>query len=306
MAEAVARTPWEAGGVWVQPLPLPLRPGTFSQVAEDVVPLSGQPSRAVVVHASPPEPRRQKRLEREGQASSPPRVATVRAPAPQAYCCRAAAAAAAAPRQARQSAYPRGAGGSEERPQEGPGRPSQQQPRRLQARREGLPVTLHERAEGVARQRPEAGGWGRLTPVPTAGERAPRAGAGLRASQEQPGVEQNGAFFPDPRIGQRLLRKQPERIEARGLVVGRALRRGRLGARTLRVHGETTGHTGMGGDTQATQQPTACRRMTTWAAGMGRTVGGQRQLAQPLSAVQQASRNALGVPLTSFPLPPRG
>jgi hypothetical protein len=145
-----------------------------------------------------------------------------------------------------------------------------------------------------------------LTPVPTAGERAPRAGEGLRASQEQHGVEQNVAFFPDPLIVQRLLLKQPERIEALGLVVGRALRRGRLGERTLRVHVETTGNTGMGWDTKATEKPTAFRMMTTCAAGMGRTVGGQRQLAQPLSAVQQASRNALGVPLTSFPLPPRG
>jgi hypothetical protein len=135
MAEAVARTPWEAVGVWAQTLPPPHRPGTFSQVAEDVVTLSGQPERAVVVHASPHDQRRQKRLEREGQASSTPRAATGRATATQAYCCRADAEAAAAPRRALQSAYPRVAGVSEERPQEGPGRPSQQQPRVLQARR---------------------------------------------------------------------------------------------------------------------------------------------------------------------------
>jgi len=63
---------------------------------------------------------------------------------------------------------------------------------------------------------------------------------------------------------------------------------------------------GWGGAKQATQQPTACMRMTQWAAVIVRTVEGQRHLAQPLSAVQPASRNALDVPVPSCTLPPSG
>jgi hypothetical protein len=80
----------------------------------------------------------------------------------------------------------------------------------------------------------------------------------------------------------------------------------RLVERTLRVHVETTGNPLVGWDKKATQKPTAFMMLTKGAAVMGLKVGGQRQLAPPLSAVQQASLNALGVPITSFTLPPSG
>jgi hypothetical protein len=77
----------------------------------------------------------------------------------------------------------------------------------------------------------------------------------------------------------------------------------RLVARALRVHVETTGHTWRGGDKQETQKPTAFMMMTTFAAVMVVKVGAQRQLAQPLSAVQQPYLAARGVPAASFPVP---
>ena len=80
----------------------------------------------------------------------------------------------------------------------------------------------------------------------------------------------------------------------------------RLVERTLRVHVETTGNPLVGWDKKATQKPTAFMMLTKCAAVMGLKVGGQRQLAPPLSAVQQAYLTALGVPITSFPLPPSG
>ena len=76
--------------------------------------------------------------------------------------------------------------------------------------------------------------------------------------------------------------------------------------RALRVPVETTGNPLRGWDKKATQKPTAFMMMTKFAAVMVLKVEGQRQLAQPLSAVQQAYRNALGVPATSFTLSPRG
>jgi len=306
IAKAVARNQWEEVGVLAQTPPSPHRPGTFYKVAEDVVTLYGKPYRAVVVHSSHHDQRRQKRLEREVQASSTTLAATVRATAKQEYFCRADAEAAAEQLRALQSAYHRVEVVIEERPQSGPGRPRQKQPRGVKALRYGLQVTLHERAEVVARKRQEAGCFVLLTHVPTAGEMAQRAGEVLRAYKEQHGVEQNFAFLKDPIIVNSLFLKKPERIEALGLVLLLALLLWRLVERTLRVHVETTGNTLMGWDKKATHKPTAFMMMTKFAAVMVLKVGGQRQLAQPLSAVQQAYLNALGVPITSFTLPPSG
>ena len=124
--------------------------------------------------------------------------------------------------------------------------------------------------------------------------------------KEQHGVEQNFAFLKDPLIVNSLFLKKPERIEALGLVLLLALLLWRLVERALRLHVETTGSTLPGWDKKATQKPTAFMMMTKLAAVMVIKGGGQRQLAQPWSTVQQAYLDARGVPATSLTLSPRG
>jgi hypothetical protein len=101
----------------------------------------------------------------------------------------------------------------EERPQSGPGRPSQTPPRVGKALRYGLPVTRRERAEVIARTGQELGCLVLRTHGPTAGAMAQSAGEVLRASQEPHGVEQNFACLKDPVIGTSLFLKKPERNE---------------------------------------------------------------------------------------------
>jgi hypothetical protein len=134
---------------------------------------------------------------------------------------------------------------------------------------------------------------------------AHRAGEVLRADKEPHGVEQNFAFVKDPVMVHSLFLKRPERIEALGLVLLLALRLWRLVERALRVHVETTGSTLSGWDKKETQKPTGFMRMTKFAAVIVVKVGAYRQLAQPFSAVQQSYLSALGVPATSFTVPPR-
>ena len=306
IGEAVARNQWEEVGVLAQTPPTKHRPGTCYKVAEDVVTLYGTTYRAVIVHSSNQDQRRQKRLECEVQASSTTLATTVRAAAKQEYFCRADAEAAAEQLRALPSAYHRVEVVVEERPQYGPGRPSHKHPRVIKALRYGLQGTLHERAEVIAHKKQEAGCFVLLTNVPTAGEMAHKAGEVLRAYKEQHGVEQNFAFLKDPVIVNSLFLKKPERIEALGLVLLLALLLWRLVERALRVHVETTGNPLVGWDKKATQKPTAFMMMTKFAAVLVIKVGGQRQLAQPLSSVQQSYLNALGVPATSFTLSPSG
>ena len=80
------------------------RPGTFYKVAESGVTFYGKAYRAVVVHSSSQDQRRQKHLRREFQASSTALEASVREAAQQEYCCRADAEAAATKMRALQSA----------------------------------------------------------------------------------------------------------------------------------------------------------------------------------------------------------
>ena len=306
IAEAVARNDWEVVGVLAQTPPTQHRPGTFYKVAEASVTLYGKAYRAVVVHSSSQEQRRQQHLAREIRASYAMLAASGHAAARQEYCCQADAEAAAAKLRALPSAYHGVDVAVQERPRYGPGRPRSTQPRVVKALRYSLQVTLHERAEVIARKTQEAGSFVLLTNVPTAGEMAHRAGDVLRAYKEQHGIEQNYGFLKDPLIVNSLFLKKPERIEALGLVLLLALLLWRLVERSLRVHGETTGTPLIGWDTKATQKPTALMMMTKFTGVMVLKVEGQRQLVHPLSTVPQQYRVALRVPATYFTAPQSG
>jgi hypothetical protein len=135
---------------------------------------------------------------------------------------------------------------------------------------------------------------------------AHRARAVLQADKEQHGIEQNSGFWKDPLIVNSLFLKKPERIEALGLVLRLARLVWRLVERTLRVHVETTGKPLTGWAKPTTQKPTAFMRMTKFSAVIVLKVGAQRQLAPPLSPIQQPYRLALGIPATYFTVPQRG
>jgi len=300
IAEAVARNQWEEVGVLAQTPPTKRRPGTYYKVAESSVTLYGKASRAVVGHSSSQDQRRQKHLTRELQASHATLEATVREVTQQEYCCQADAENAAAQLRAQQSAYHEVEVRVDECPKSGPGRPSQKQPRVVKALRYGLQGTLRERAEVIARKVQELGCFVLLTNVATEGAMAHSASEVLWAYKEQHGVEQNFAFLKDPIMVNSLFLKKPERIEALGLILLLALLLWRLVERALRVHVETTGSTLAGWNKQETQKPTAFMLMTKFAAVLVLQVGPHRQLAQPLSAVQQAYLSALGVPTTAF------
>jgi transposase len=298
--EAVARNQWEAVGVLAQTPPTKHRPGTTYKVAEDVVTLYGKTYRAVVVHSSSQAQQRQKRLERERQESYATLEATVRSLAKQTYFCRADAEAAAQQLRALPSAYYQVEVVVEECPQYGRGRPSRHKPRPIKALNYRLRPTLRAQAEVILRKSQEAACFVLLTNVPRQSEMAHSAREVLQAYKNQHGVEQNFAFLKDPLIVNSLFLKKLERIEALGLVLLLALLLWRLMERALRVHVETTGSTLVGWDNKETQKPTAFMMMTKFAAVIVVKVGTQRQLAQPLSTVQQHYLMALGVPTAYF------
>src|SRR6266566_5467349 len=169
--------------------------------------------------------------------------------------------------------------------------------------RERLKPTVNVHTERMARMEEEAGCFVLRTNVPTAGALAHNAGDVLNVDKDQHGTEQNYGFLKDPVIVNSLFLKKPERIEALGLVLLLALLLWRLMERQMRAHVERTGRPLTGWDKKPTERPTAFMMMTKCAGVLVCKVGPQRQLARPLSAVQQQYLVALGVSATCFTLP---
>lgn len=301
--EAVAHQAWKEVGVLAQTKPTKNRLLASYKASERAVTLYGLSYRAVVVQSSAQDKRRQKRLDREFQASSTTLQSALRAAEKQVYFCRADAEAAAKKLRAMQTDYHRVDVTVEERPKYGQGRPSTRKPRAVKAIRYGLKPVLTARADRIATKHEEAGCFVLLTNVPKEGAFAHSAGDVLKADKEQQGVEQNFGFLKDPVIVTSLFLKKPERIEALGLVLLLALLLWRLVERSLRVHVETTGSTLPGWDKKETRKPTAFMRLTKFAGVLVLKVGAQRHLARPLSAVPQQYLTALGLSMSCFTCP---
>jgi hypothetical protein len=99
----------------------------------------------------------------------------------------------------------------------------------------------------------------------------------------------------DPVLVNRLFLQQPERLAALGLVVLLALLIWRVLERSMRASVDTSGTPLTGWDHNATERPTAFRRVTTLAGVLVVKLGDHRQLARPLSGVQQPYLTALDV-----------
>jgi transposase len=303
ITEAVAHNTWEDVGVLAHTKPTKHRPVTSYKAYEGEVTLYGTPYRAVVVHSSAQDKRRQQRLARDIQTSSSTMQTTARAAEQQEYFCRADADAAAARLRAVSAAYHRLEVAVEERLVYGRGRPSAHKPRPITARRYRLKTAISPQTERMARMEEEAGCFVLLTNVPTAGELAHSARDILTVYKEQHGTEQNYGFLKDPVIVNSLFLKKPERIEALGLILLLALLLWRLMERTMRTYVDTTRTPLPGWDKKATERPTAFMMITKFAGVIVFKCGHDRQLARPLSGVQQQYLSALDVPATCFTLP---
>jgi transposase len=214
IAEAVAHNTWEEIGVLAHTKPTKHRAVTSYKAYEGEVTLYGTAYRAVVVHSSTQDQRRQQRLARDIQASYSTIQATARTAEQQEYFCRADADAAAVQLRAVPAAYHLVDVTVEERPVYGRGRPSAHTPRPIKAMRYNLKTHIHTHTERIARLEEEAGCFVLLTNVPTAGNLAHSARDLLSVYKEQHGTEQNYGFLKDPVIVNSLFLKKPERIEA--------------------------------------------------------------------------------------------
>jgi transposase len=267
---------------------------------ESEVTLYGTLYRAVVLHSSAQDQRRQQRLEREIQASYSTMQTYAHTAEQQEYFCRADAEAAAAKLRAVPTAYHLMDVTVEERPLYSRGRPSSTKPRAVKAMRYRLKTTVGIQTERIARLKEEAGCFVLLTNVPTTGDLAHSARDLLTVYKDQHGTEQNYGFLKDPVIVNSLFLKKPERIEALGLILLLALLLWRLMERAMRTYVDTTSTPLTGWDKKATERPTSFMMVTKFAGVIVLKLGDHRQLARPLSVVQQQYLTALNVSVACF------
>jgi len=302
---AIDADQWEEVGRIAVTAPTKNRPVATYRVHEETVTLYDQEYRAVVVHSSAHDRRRQKRLERELKASLKAIKVMEKAHTKKPFVCQADAEAAAVEAMAQDTAYHRLKLSVVELPRYAPGRPRKNVPRTPVAIEYGLQAEVIEKEHEIARRRKMAGCFVLLSNVASEGEAGYSTEDILRTYKEQHAIERNFGFLKDDRIVNAIFLERPERIEALGLILLISLLIWRLIEHAMRTDLETRDTTVPGWDNKPTRRPTTY--MLTWKfkGVMTVCIGEQRCLAQPLSHTQEAFLRALHVPKSCFTLVPR-
>jgi len=276
------------------------RPNASYRVHEETVTLYDKRYRAIVVHSSAHDKRRQKRLERELATSLKEAKAMVAALKKKRFFCRADAEQAARELMAQTTAYHQLEVEIVECPRYGPGRPKQGVPRTPIAIEYELSAKNTEKDQEIARRRKLAGCFVLLTNVPAQGDEGYSAEKILRTYKDQHAIENNFGFLKDDQIVNAVFLKRPERIEALGLILLISLLIWRLIEHTMRTELKAADTTLPGWDDKPTQRPTSYMMTWKFKGIMVLRIGQKRQLARPLSPTQEAFLKALKVPESCF------
>lgn len=297
---AVEKDEWEEVGILAEGEGSSKRPPASYRVQDGEATLYEENYRVVVVHSSAHDKRRRKRLERELSASSQKAQQKKKTEEKITYACQADAQEAA--NRAVKSSFPyhKLSCQVEERPIYKVGRPPKGKDRPIKEMRYGIQISIEKKEDVIATREKEAGCFVLLTNRPKEGEEHRSAKELLIAYKEQHGVEQNYHFLKDPVMVNRLLLKQPRRIEALGTILLLSLLIWRLFERAMRdyIKKEKTTITGL--DKKQTTRPTAYMMTTKFMSVLVMSFGGQRQVSGGLNDVQKEYLKALSLPLSVF------
>ena len=298
ITEAVDSGAWIPLGRLAENVTGTSRPCAEYKAFETTVVLYGKTYRALVVHSSSHDKRRQKKLDK-AIAQSAKSLKTELGGLQTVYFCEADARTAAA----RTERLSNGLHNVtvDVRPVEvrRRGRPPANRPALTNTRYE-LSLELIENATGVERQRSLAGCFVLLSNVPLEGQGAMQAEKLLRTYKGQYGVESDFAFLKDPLIVNDLFLKTPSRIDALGMVLIIALMVWRLMERTMRAYVENEKTTLPGWDRRDTTKPTAFMMTTAMTGIMVAAIGGQRHMLHGPGHSQLAFLKALGLGPPAF------
>jgi transposase len=295
VTEAVQASQWEEIGVQSQSRPTPKRPSASYRAFESKVELYGRTYRAIVIHSSAHDKRRQKRLEKELAEARRKLADSIATSLNNTFFCRADAEAELARIKSLPMPFHRLEGTIEEELQYAPGRPPKQGPRKVVAHLWRIQAEIIDNADTIERKRSEAGCFVLLTNRPKEGKDAQNAEELLRTYKAQDGIERNFGFLKDPLIVNDLFLKKPERIEALGMILLLCLLIWNLMQRQMRRHLEKNKSLIEGWDRRSTDRPTSYMMTTKFRNILILKVGQTRVLKKPLTLTQQAYLKALGL-----------
>jgi transposase len=296
--EAVKKERWNGLGIMAETKPTKNRPGTCYRAYEADVELYGKTYRAVVIHSSAHDSRRQKRIERELQAEHKSLAAEMKKAGNIDYACKADAQAAVKRIAKTKAVYYNIKAEVQERPKYKRGRPKGGI-KEVAEIRYGISTVITEDESAVATLREEAGCFVLITNVPKPGEPnievEYNSGAILTTYKEQHGIERNFGFLKDPAIVDSLFLDSPERLEALALILLTALLIWRLMERSMRRSIEETDEPIPGWDNKPTRRPTSFMMRIKFSGVMVIKIGTKRRLHREFSAGQKQFLRALDV-----------
>jgi transposase len=295
ISEAVAANQWGVLGQLARTKPTANRPAALYRLAEATATLYGKPYRAVIVHSSAHDKRRQKKIKRELAKESASIEKNFREQCLSEYACEADAKAAAQAWASQPCRYHDLSYEIELLYTYARGRPKKDQSKQVAKIRYRVSCHLEQKASALEQMRMAAGCFVLLTNVAKEGECAADAREILSLYKEQHGVEQNFAFLKDPAVVNAIFLKTEERIEALGLILLISLLIWRLIERSLRKHVEETARPLTGWDNKPTTRPTALMVTSKFKNLTVIRIGSQRRLNRPLNPVQLQWLEALGL-----------
>jgi len=274
------------------------RPCAQYKAFETTVTLYEKTYRAVVIHSSSHDKRRQKRYDKL-VASSEKAIRDALKKMPDLYACEPDAKRAAVQAEklsgrlhnVRVSLCPEEVRKRGQPPKNAPA------PTRTKYR---LVWEVCENAAEVARLRELAGCFVLLSNVPIEGDGAMDGAGLLTIYKGQYGVESDFAFLKDPLIVNDIFLKSPSRIDALGMVLIIALMVWRLMERSMRTYLKNTGTVLPGWAGRATDKPTAFMMTTVMAGIMVARVGNRRYLLCPPGDRPAAFLSAMGLDANAF------
>lgn len=274
------------------------RPCAQYKAFETSVTLHGNTYRAVVIHSSSHDKRRQKKYDKL-VANSEKSITDALKRIPSVYACEPDAKRAAAQAEklsdrlhnVRVSICP-----EEVRKR---GRPPKNAPTPTRTRYR-LEWEVTEDTAGVARLRELAGCFVLLSNVPIEGEGAMDGRGLLKTYKGQYGVESDFAFLKDPLVVNDVFLKTPSRIDALGMVLIIALMVWRLMERSMRTHVKNTGTLLPGWAGRPTDKPTSFMMTTAIAGIMVARIGSRRSLLCPPQERPMAFLVAMGLDSSVF------
>ena len=293
--EAVSAKQWQEIGVLSAIRPTLKWPSASYQVYESQVQLYGTPYRAVVIHSSAHDKRRNKRLDRELKKERHRLMVEVHKCENTIFYCQADAAAQLERLKGLPYPYYRLDGEVKEVLLYARGRPPKSGSKKVTQQHWQIKTMIVEQPAAVALKREEAGCFVLLTNRPKEGSDAQSAEDLLRCYKAQDGIERNYSFLKDPLIVNDLFLKKPERIEALGMVLLICLLIWNLMQRSMRLHLEKTATTLEGWDGKRTDRPTSFMMTTKFQGLMVVKVANVRILKPGFTSSQREYLQAIGV-----------